>query len=76
MAAYLTTIDNPYDPVDDFDKWLMFDKLHDYNSCEKLARIANTSSAFSDSENEEEIERAIDLIVLNDFTYMFIKVKK
>lgn len=76
MAAYITTFDNPYDPADEFDKWLVFDCINGYNSCGKLARIARTSDAFTDNENEHEIEAAIDIIVLNDFTNTYRKIIK
>lgn len=62
-AVFLTTNDNPYDPVDEFNKWYMFDSMAGYNSCGYLSRIAKTSDALSDQENLEEIERAIDEIV-------------
>ena len=76
MATMLTTVDNPYDPIDDFMNWYMFDVEKGYNSCSYLARIAKTSEQFTDLENEEEIERAIDEIIKYDFMNMYIKVQR
>ena len=76
MAAMLTTVDNPYDPIDDFMNWYMFDVEKGYNSCTYLARIAKTSEQFTDLENEEEIERAIDEIIKYDFMNMYVKIKR
>lgn len=70
----LTTIDNPYDPFNQFDDWLHHDIMKGYNSCALLARIANTSDQFTDQENEEEIERAIDEIIKHDFQNIYKKV--
>jgi len=63
MVTALTTYDNPFDPLKDFDRWFVFDIVKGYNSCGYLARIAKTSDQLSDKENEDEIERAIDEIV-------------
>lgn len=71
----LTTIDNPYDPFDQFDQWLNFDLEKGYNSCSYLARIAKTSDQLSDEENENEIERAIDEIILYDPINIYRKIK-
>ena len=40
MALYLTTEDNPFSPVDDFDAWWKFDRDHGYYTNELVARIA------------------------------------
>ena len=72
----LTTIDNPFDPFEQFDSWFLFDVEKGYNSCDYLGRIAKTSEQLSDEENNEEIERAIDEIIKYDFTNMFKKVSK
>ena len=76
MATMLTTVDNPYDPIDDFMNWYMFDVEKGYNSCSYLARIAKTSEQFTDLENEEEIERAINKIIKYDFMNMYVKVQR
>lgn len=70
----LTTIDNPYNPFDEFDKWFLYDVEKGYNSCGYLARIARTSEQFSDLENDEEIERAIDEIIEHDFMHIYVKL--
>ena len=63
----LTTIDNPFDPFEQFDQWFLFDVEKGYNSCAYLARIAKTSEQLSEPEYNDEIERAIDEIVSLDF---------
>lgn len=76
MAVMLSTVDNPYDPFDNFSSWYMYDVESGYNSCAYLARIAKTSDQFTDVENDEEIERAIDEIIQYDFRNIYVKVKK
>lgn len=72
----ITTIDNPFDPFEDFNSWYMFDVLKGYNSCSYLARISKTSDQFTQIENDEELERAIDEIIQHDFLGLYVKVKK
>lgn len=70
MASALTTVDNPYDPFEDFDKWFVYDITNGYNSCAYLARIATTSEQLTEEENLKEIDSAIDEIVaLNPTLY-------
>mgnify|MGYP003539505677 CR=1 FL=1 len=76
MNVMLSTIDNPYDPFDDFKNWFLFDVQHGYNSCAYLARIAQTSEQFTEKENFEEIEKAIDEIIELDFMNIYKKVVK
>ena len=72
----LSTIDNPFDPFNDFDSWFRYDCDKGYNSCSYLDRIARTSDQLSDEENDSEIERAIDEIIKYDFMNVYIKVKR
>lgn len=72
----LTTIDNPFDPFDDFDSWYQFDVDKGYNTCAYLARIARTSDQLSDYENDKEVERAINEIISYDFMNIYKKIKK
>lgn len=70
----LTTVDNPFDPFDQFLSWFRYDQDKGYNSCSYLDRIARTSDQLSDEENEQEIERAIDEIIKYDPTNIYKKV--
>ena len=72
----LTTIDNPYDPFDDFTKWYLYDLELGHNTTERLARFTRTSDSFTDKENNEEISRAIDEIIINDPENIFVKLKR
>lgn len=74
-AFMLSTIDNPYDPFEQFASWLLFDKEKGYNSSERLDRIAKVTDDMTDKEINEELERAIDEIIKYDFMNVFIKVQ-
>lgn len=75
MAKYaLTTFDNPFNPITNFDKWFMFDEEKGYQSTAYLGRIARTSPSLSDEENDAEVERAIDEIISYDFMGVYAKV--
>ena len=70
----LTTIDNPFNPFDDFDSWFLFDVEKGYYSCSRLARITNNSNDLTELEERKDLERAIDEIVRNDPTNLYTKV--
>ncbi len=72
----LTTVDNPFDPFDQFKSWLMYDMDKGYGTCSYLARIAHTSDQMSDEENDSEVERAINEIIKYDFQNIYKKVKQ
>lgn len=59
----LTTSDNPFNPFDDFDNWNRFDEDRGYFTCSYLARIAITPASFTEQEQADEIESAIDEII-------------
>lgn len=73
-ACALSTVDNPFDPFEDFENWLRFDTDKGYNSCEYLARIAQTSNEFGESMYNQDIEDAIDEIVRMNPNGMYKKV--
>ena len=72
----ITTIDNPYDPFDNFMGWFLFDVQQGYNTCAYLARVAVTSDALTDDENNKIIEEAIDEIIKYDPINIYKKIKK
>lgn len=75
-TAMITTIDNPYDPRDEFERWYMYDVTNGYNTCAYLARISKNSDQLSDEENNKENERAIDEIIKYDFMGIYKKIYK
>lgn len=72
----LTTIDNPFDPFEQFTSWFLFDVEKGYNTCSRLARVAHISDELSEKETDEEIERAVDEIIKYDFMNIYKKVKR
>ncbi len=72
----LTTFDNPFDPFEQFTSWFQFDEEKGYHSTSYLGRIAQTSDQFTDVENYEEVERAIDEIIKLDFLHIYKKVSQ
>lgn len=60
----LSTSDNPYDPLTDYDRWQAYDHQKGYNSSEYLARIVKTTNEYGEETYANDIERAIDEIVL------------
>ena len=69
----LTTIDNPFDPFEQFSSWLLFDKEKGYDSCEKLARLATITDDMTQDEIDKETENAIELLISLDITDTFTK---
>lgn len=55
----LTTVDNPYDPYEDFSNWFNYDTLHGYNTSGLVDRIAITSEDFSESLQDADVELAL-----------------
>lgn len=72
----LTTLDNPFDPFNDFTSWYMFDCEKGHNTSSRLARIANIDSEMSQKEVEDEMDRAMDLIVKYDLEDKYVKVQE
>lgn len=72
----LSTIDNPYSPYYDWDRWYQFDTSHGYNSSSLLARFAFVSEELSSKDQELAVEQAIDDIIELNPLGIHIKVTK
>lgn len=70
----ITTIDNPFDPFDDFASWFDYDIEKGYYTCSKLARISETFDDMTQKEETEAIEEAIDKLISIDPLDLYRKV--
>lgn len=72
----LSTIDNPYSPFTQSEAWYNYDRQLGYYTPEYLARIAKTSLALSDAQNDAITLDAINEIVAMNITGTYRKVKQ
>lgn len=70
----LTTVDNPYSPVTQWDQWLAWDELKGYYSSPYLARVVRSSEELSDADQDVARELAIDEIINENPSGLYIKV--
>lgn len=70
----LSTKDNPFNPITQFDDWYRFDMDKGYSSCSYLARITNSSESNNETANVDDVESAIDEIIKYDPFDCYIKV--
>lgn len=69
-----TTIDNPFNPFDDFDSWFQFDVEKGYYTSSKLARLTHLTDDMTEKEENEEVERAVNRLIEIDPLDIYIKV--
>lgn len=63
----LTTSDNPYNPITQYDDWYRFDAVeHDYRTEGYLDRVSHTTNELGDQIYLDDIEAAIDEAVKLD----------
>ena len=77
----LTTIDNPYDPFDQFDEWYSYDEFMSRKEnrptcCAYLARVAMNSDDVSDNEFNRWMNETIDEILELNLSGKFKKVTR
>lgn len=76
VVSMLTTIDNPFDPFDQFDDWYAFDTQKGYNTCDYLAKLSYTSPELSSLDQTLAVESAIDRIVSLNLFGIYKKVER
>ena len=76
VKTMLTTVDNPFDPFDDFKAWYAYDVSSGYHTCSFLARILNDSDQLSDADHDLAVVMAIDEIVSENVLGIYRKVSK
>lgn len=72
----ITTIDNPFDPFDEFDSWFAFDVEKGYYTSSKVARLTHLTDDMTEKEETDEIERAIDRLIEIDPLDIYKKVER
>ena len=70
----LTTEDNPFDPLTDYDNWNAFDLRKGYGTASYLARMVSIDADTTPEEAEKLVEEAIDKIVALNLTGNYKKV--
>ena len=74
MRYMLTTLDNPFDPFEEFDEWNSFDESKGYYTNGMLARIVITSDQLSETDQDRAVEMAIDEIIQENVLGIYRKV--
>lgn len=72
----LTTVDNPYNPFENYDAWLAFDISKGYHTAAFLARIAMPPEDLPEPYESLAIQNAIDEIVRENVLGMWRKVSR
>lgn len=70
----ITTIDNPYDPFDEFTEWFQFDVDNGYSTCSKIARLSEVKDYMPNEVKINEVELIIDRLIEIDPLNMYKKV--
>jgi hypothetical protein len=70
----LSTIDNPYSPVTDWDSWYNWDEAAGYHTTAFLGRITRSSPELSEADQDLALEAAIDEAVRENVLGLYIKV--
>ena len=72
----LTTVDNPYDPFDEFIEWMEYDRSAGYDTPSYLGRIVVTSDELSDADQADAVSDGIDQILEEHGNTLYVKVSR
>ena len=67
----LTTIDNPYDPFENFSDWYNFDRQMGYNTPGYLANVLGDDSMIPPDEYDDAVRAAMETIVNTNPTKIY-----
>ena len=73
---HITTIDNPFNPFENFDEWFQFDVEKGYYSCSKIARLVDNIENTEEKQEDELLEEAIDRLIEIDPLDIYRKLVK
>ena len=70
----LTTIDNPFNPFEQFVDWYMFDCQKGYNTYSRIARLMPDDESLSSIEKDRIEDNIIDRMIQHDPLGIYTKV--
>lgn len=70
----LTTVDNPFNPVTQFDEWNAYDMAAGHHTLALLGRVVVTSDELSEADQSLALEYAIEEIVRENVSGVHRKV--
>lgn len=76
IRSMLTTVDNPYDPFDQFEAWYTWDFNAGYHTPSFLARVDKSSESLTENMQTIEMNRAIDEILKENVLGLYKKVSR
>ena len=67
----LTTIDNPFNPKENYKAWNLWDIDNGYNTASYLARILQNFKMVDDEWSQQSIDEAQKIIIDNDMLGLY-----
>ena len=62
--VWITTVDNPFDPFTQWDRWFNYDEQQNYHTCARVESLAHCNDEnLSPTENRELVNQALVRLV-------------